>query len=90
MIMITVITDTLVNTGQPNYKIARRLPRIHSPLDNAPHGEHGLAYQIETVISGESHSCLFDFGADPLFSYSFRIISARLARKGERKIYEEG
>ena len=64
-IIITVITDNLVDTGQPNYKIAKRLPRINSPLDNAPHGEHGLAYQIETVVSGESHSCLFDFAADP-------------------------
>jgi len=64
-IVITVITDNLVDTGQPNYKIAKRLPRINSPLDNAPHGEHGLAYQIETVVSGESHSCLFDFAADP-------------------------
>jgi 7,8-dihydropterin-6-yl-methyl-4-(beta-D-ribofuranosyl)aminobenzene 5'-phosphate synthase len=64
-IVITVITDNLVDTTQPNYKIAKRLPRINSPLDNAPHGEHGLAYQIETVVNGESHSCLFDFAADP-------------------------
>jgi hypothetical protein len=64
-IIITVITDNLVDTGQPNYKIAKRLPRINSPLDNALHGEHGLAYQIETVVSRESHSCLFDFAADP-------------------------
>src|SRR4030042_2502223 len=64
-IVISVITDNLVDPGQPNYKIAKRLPRINSPLDNAPHGEHGLAYQIETVVSGESHSCLFDFASDP-------------------------
>jgi len=64
-IVITVITDNLVYTGRPDYKIAKRLVRINSPFDDAPHGEHGLAYQIETVVSGESHSCLFDFAADP-------------------------
>ena len=64
-IVITVIADNLADTSVPDHKIAKRLPRIHSPLDNAPHAEHGLAYQIETVVSGESHSCLFDFAADP-------------------------
>jgi 7,8-dihydropterin-6-yl-methyl-4-(beta-D-ribofuranosyl)aminobenzene 5'-phosphate synthase len=63
-IVITVITDNLVDTTMPHYKIARRLGRVTSPLDNAPHGEHGLAYQIETVVDGKSHSCLFDFAAD--------------------------
>ena len=43
-IVITVITDNLVYTGRPDYKIAKRLVRINSPFDNAPHGEHGLAY----------------------------------------------
>ncbi len=64
-ITITVITDNLANANQPDYKIAKRLKRVTSPLDSAPHGEHGLAYQIETVVNGKSHSCLFDFGADP-------------------------
>jgi len=63
-IVITVITDNLVDTGAPHYKIARRLERVTSPFDNAPHGEHGLAYQIETVIDGKPHFCLFDFAAD--------------------------
>jgi len=64
-IVITVITDNLVDTIQPHYKIAKRIGRTTSPFENALHGEHGLAYQIETVISGKSHSCLFDFAADP-------------------------
>jgi 7,8-dihydropterin-6-yl-methyl-4-(beta-D-ribofuranosyl)aminobenzene 5'-phosphate synthase len=63
-IVITVITDNLVDATMPHYKIAKRLGRVTSPLDNAPHGEHGLAYQIETVVDGKSHSCLFDFAAD--------------------------
>jgi 7,8-dihydropterin-6-yl-methyl-4-(beta-D-ribofuranosyl)aminobenzene 5'-phosphate synthase len=63
-IVITVITDNLVDATRPNYKIAKRLERITSPFDNAPHGEHGLAYQVETVVNGKSHFCLFDFAAD--------------------------
>ncbi|HSR12385.1 MAG TPA: twin-arginine translocation signal domain-containing protein [Thermodesulfobacteriota bacterium] len=64
-IVITVITDNLADATLPDYKIARRLPRIASPLDSAAHGEHGLSYQIETVVNGQSHSCLFDFASDP-------------------------
>ncbi len=63
-IVITVITDNLVDAIRKDYKIAKRLTRVNSPLDVAPHGEHGLAYQIETIIGGKPHSCLFDFAAD--------------------------
>jgi metal-dependent hydrolase (beta-lactamase superfamily II) len=35
-----------------------------SILEAALHAEHGLAYQIETVVNGESHSCLIDFATD--------------------------
>ena len=63
-IVITVITDNLADVTRPDYKIATRLKRTASPLDNAVHGEHGLAYQIETVVNGEAHCCLFDFGSD--------------------------
>jgi 7,8-dihydropterin-6-yl-methyl-4-(beta-D-ribofuranosyl)aminobenzene 5'-phosphate synthase len=63
-ITITVITDNYASTGEPNYKIAKRPGRMTSYLDNALHGEHGLAYQIETVVGGQSHSCLYDFASD--------------------------
>jgi 7,8-dihydropterin-6-yl-methyl-4-(beta-D-ribofuranosyl)aminobenzene 5'-phosphate synthase len=63
-IVITVITDNLVDAIRRDYKIAKRLKRVTSPLDVAPHGEHGLSYQIETMIGGKPHSCLFDFGSD--------------------------
>jgi 7,8-dihydropterin-6-yl-methyl-4-(beta-D-ribofuranosyl)aminobenzene 5'-phosphate synthase len=63
-IVITVIADNLADTTVPNYKIAQRLARVNSALDNAAHAEHGLAYQLETVVGGEPHSCLFDFAAD--------------------------
>ncbi len=64
-IVITVITDNLADSSLPDHKVAKRLPRVNSPLDNAPHAEHGLSYLIETVVNGESHSCLYDFAADP-------------------------
>ena len=49
-ITITVITDNYASTQEPNYKIAKRPARRTSYLDNALHGEHGLAYQVETVV----------------------------------------
>jgi 7,8-dihydropterin-6-yl-methyl-4-(beta-D-ribofuranosyl)aminobenzene 5'-phosphate synthase len=63
-ITITVITDNYASTQERNYKIAKRPARRTSYLDNALHGEHGLAYQVETVVDGQSHSCLYDFGTD--------------------------
>ncbi|MBK6601004.1 MAG: MBL fold metallo-hydrolase [Betaproteobacteria bacterium] len=63
-IVISVITDNLADVTRPDCKIARRLRRTESPLDLAAHGEHGLAYHVETVVEGESRCCLFDFGSD--------------------------
>ena len=62
-IVITVIVDNLSDTTRPHYKIAQRHISTTSMLEMALHAEHGLAYQIETIVGGESHSCLFDFGA---------------------------
>jgi 7,8-dihydropterin-6-yl-methyl-4-(beta-D-ribofuranosyl)aminobenzene 5'-phosphate synthase len=64
-IIITVITDNLADLTLPHYKIARRHMGTTSILEAALHAEHGLAYQIETVVNGQSHSCLFDFATDP-------------------------
>ena len=64
-IVITVITDNLADLTLPHYKIARRHTGTTSILEAALHAEHGLAYQIETVVNGQSHFCLFDFATDP-------------------------
>jgi len=64
-IVITVITDNLADLTLPHYKIARRHMGTTSILEAALHAEHGLAYQIETVVNGQSHYCLFDFATDP-------------------------
>ena len=63
-IVITVITDNLADLTIPHYKIARRHVSPTSILEAALHAEHGLAYQIETVVNGEPHSCLIDFATD--------------------------
>jgi len=63
-IIITMITDNLADATRLDYKIAKRQTYISNPLESALHGEHGLSYQIETVVNGESHVCLFDFGSD--------------------------
>lgn len=63
-IVISVITDNLADVTRPDCKIAHRLKRTASPLDIAAHGEHGLAYRVTTVVEGEAHCCLFDFGSD--------------------------
>jgi 7,8-dihydropterin-6-yl-methyl-4-(beta-D-ribofuranosyl)aminobenzene 5'-phosphate synthase len=65
-IVITVITDNLADLTLPvQDKIAQRPRGATSVLEAAMHAEHGLAYQIETVVNGESHFCLFDFATDP-------------------------
>ncbi len=64
-ITVTVITDNFSDVNQPEKKITRRLKKLPTPLDAAAHAEHGLAYQIETVVNGKSSCCLFDFGTDP-------------------------
>ncbi len=63
-IVVTVITDNYTDALRPNDKIARRPEGITSVMDVILHAEHGLAYHIETVVNGRSHSFLFDFGTD--------------------------
>jgi len=67
---VTVITDNYYDFTRPNYKIANRLytaftlPRNSTVYDTTLHAEHGLAYHIETVVDGQPHSFLFDYGQD--------------------------
>ena len=61
-IVITVITDNYADALRPHYKIARR--HVGTPLESILHGEHGLAYHVETVVDSQSHSFLFDFATN--------------------------
>jgi 7,8-dihydropterin-6-yl-methyl-4-(beta-D-ribofuranosyl)aminobenzene 5'-phosphate synthase len=65
-VMITIVTDNLYDVTVPSVKIAKRyMIRSGEPIVNfGLHAEHGLAYHIETVVNGVSHSFLFDFGVD--------------------------
>ena len=61
-IVITVITDNYADALRPDYKIAKRYMMTSN---RGMHGEHGLAYHIETTVDGSNHSFLFDFASDP-------------------------
>lgn len=63
-IIITVITDNLADLLRPDDKIAKRPTGITSILEAAMHAEHGLSYHVETTVSQQSHSFVFDFGTD--------------------------
>jgi len=63
-IVITFITDNYYDQIRPDDKIAKRHRPPRSVLDGALHAEHGLAYHVETVVAGRSHSFLFDFATD--------------------------
>jgi 7,8-dihydropterin-6-yl-methyl-4-(beta-D-ribofuranosyl)aminobenzene 5'-phosphate synthase len=64
-IIITVITDNLADALRLDDKIAKRPASGTNPLDGAFHAEHGLSYHIETVVNGNSHFCLYDYGSIP-------------------------
>jgi 7,8-dihydropterin-6-yl-methyl-4-(beta-D-ribofuranosyl)aminobenzene 5'-phosphate synthase len=61
-IVITVITDNYADALRPDYKIANR---YRATTNRGLHGEHGLAYHVETTVDGRVHSFLFDFASDP-------------------------
>ena len=56
-ITITIIIDNYYESTRQSYKIAKRYA-------GNLYAMHGLAYHIETVVDGRSHSFLFDFGPD--------------------------
>ncbi len=60
-IVITVITDNYADSLRPDYKIAKR---YRATSNRGLHGEHGLAYHVETTVDSRAHSFLFDFASD--------------------------
>jgi len=61
-LVITVITDNYYDVLRKHEKIARRKNILIPGV--ALHAEHGLAYYIETVVNGKTHTLMFDFGWD--------------------------
>jgi 7,8-dihydropterin-6-yl-methyl-4-(beta-D-ribofuranosyl)aminobenzene 5'-phosphate synthase len=64
-ITITIIEDNYYDSLRPDFKIAKR-------YGGNMYAEHGLAFHIETVVDGRSHSLLFDFGR------TFHVLSANI------------
>lgn len=61
-LIVTVITDNYydsVRAHPPSGKRQKASPGV------SIHAEHGLSYQIETVVNGRSHFLMFDYGLDP-------------------------
>ncbi len=85
---VTVITDNYYDALKRHDKIARRYGMGIKPGADVYklnlHAEHGLSYHIETVLSGNSHSFLFDYGVDfqgvsrnmELLNIDFRAVEA--------------
>ena len=61
-VTIWVVTDNYYDALRPDGKFARRY-RAEAP-GKSIHAEHGLSYYIETVVSGRTSACMFDFGQD--------------------------
>ena len=59
---IWVLADNYYDTNEPDTKITKR---YRSVAGKSIHAQHGLSYYIETVTSGKTSSCMFDFGLDP-------------------------
>jgi 7,8-dihydropterin-6-yl-methyl-4-(beta-D-ribofuranosyl)aminobenzene 5'-phosphate synthase len=60
---IWVVTDNYYDTNRVD---GRNSKRYRSMAGKSIHAEHGLSYYVETVISGETSVCMFDYGLDPV------------------------
>jgi hypothetical protein len=63
-IIVTVLADNYVDATRSDEKIAKRLKRVVSPLDVAPHGEHGLPTRLKPSSTGNP-TAAFRFRLDP-------------------------
>jgi 7,8-dihydropterin-6-yl-methyl-4-(beta-D-ribofuranosyl)aminobenzene 5'-phosphate synthase len=62
MVRIWILTDNYYDALRSDHTVAKRY-RV-TPGESI-HAEQGLAYFVETVISGKTSTCMFDFGLDP-------------------------
>jgi 7,8-dihydropterin-6-yl-methyl-4-(beta-D-ribofuranosyl)aminobenzene 5'-phosphate synthase len=61
-VRIWILTDNYYDALRPDSEVAKRY-RV-TPGESM-HAEHGLAYFVETVVDGQTSTCVFDFGLDP-------------------------
>jgi 7,8-dihydropterin-6-yl-methyl-4-(beta-D-ribofuranosyl)aminobenzene 5'-phosphate synthase len=60
---VWVLTDNYYDALRPDTKITKRYRVVPG---KSIHAEHGLAYYLETVVSGKASGCMFDYGLDPV------------------------
>jgi len=60
---VWVLTDNYYDALRPDTKITKR---YRVTPGKSIHAEHGLAYYVETVVSGKTSACVFDYGLDPV------------------------
>ena len=60
---IWVVTDSYYDANEPEGKITKRYRQVPG---KSMHAEHGLSFYIETVTSGKTSSCMFDYGLYPV------------------------
>ncbi len=61
-VRIWILTDNYYDALRPDHAVAKRY-RVRP--GESIHAEHGLAYFVETVVDGQTSTCVFDFGLDP-------------------------
>jgi 7,8-dihydropterin-6-yl-methyl-4-(beta-D-ribofuranosyl)aminobenzene 5'-phosphate synthase len=59
---IWVLTDNYHDANEPDTKITKRYRSVQGKSIQA---QHGLSFYAETVISGKTSACMFDYGLDP-------------------------
>jgi 7,8-dihydropterin-6-yl-methyl-4-(beta-D-ribofuranosyl)aminobenzene 5'-phosphate synthase len=60
-VTIWVLTDNYYDALRPDSKITKRYRVVPG---KSIHAEHGLAYYMETMVSGKVGACMFDYGLD--------------------------
>lgn len=60
---ITIVTDNYYDALRPDPPVGKRFRAFPGATI---HAEHGFSCHLETVINGESHFFMFDYGLDPL------------------------
>lgn len=61
-VTVWIVTDNYVDSTRPDAPIARR---YRAAPGRSIHAEHGISFFAETVVGGEAHACMYDYGLDP-------------------------
>lgn len=59
---IWVLAENYYDLLKPDNKVTKR---YRSVPGKSIHAEWGTGYYVETILNGQTHACMFDFGLDP-------------------------